>query len=129
MREYLEWRQDEGTIKIRVHRRVLAHLGCAGMTQFCGTLLGTVWPAMSEIVVETFVAEDLAPLKGNSGVTAGTNSMSEAQHGSLAPVGSFRVGSREELRITDQDRELFTRRFPGPLHALLVFQLGADHAE
>src|SRR3954463_12527641 len=100
MREYLEWQQDGGRARVRIHRRVLAGLEREEGAGFNGALLGTVSPATYEVLVEDYVR-----------LTPGGQS--------LPAIGYFRLGQAPQ--ITDEDRAAFLSQFSEPLNVLLLF--------
>ncbi len=106
MREYVEWQQDGGRVRIRIHRRVLAGLEREESAEFRGLLLGKVAPGTSEVLVE-----DCAQL------TPAENS--------LPAVGYFRVAPGK-AELSDVDRAAFLGRFEDPLNNLLLFERSAD---
>jgi hypothetical protein len=52
MREYVEWQQDGGRVRVRIHRRVLAGLERETSADPRGSLLGKASPGTYEVVVE-----------------------------------------------------------------------------
>ncbi len=107
MREYLDWQQEGGPVKIRIHRRVLAGLERQGLESFRGVALGSASPEAREVVVEDFA------LLGPGG---------EFEEHLLPAVGYFRSG----LELTDEDRDWVARQFPGKPHVVLLFEAGAE---
>jgi hypothetical protein len=104
MREYLEWQQDTGPVKIRVHRRVLAGLE-ARAAGARGIVLGRVSPETPEVVVEDFA------ILGAGGFDSHV----------LPAVGYFRSGE-----LTDEDREFLARQFAGQPHVVLLLEPNSD---
>src|ERR1051326_8468493 len=99
MSEYLEWRQEGGPL-VSVHRRVIAGLEHEPATEFGGVLLGTLSPEANEVSVQDFARLDPGMDWGAAGVRAGPS-----RH-SLPAVGCFRMTQADEVRMTDEDREL-----------------------
>lgn len=104
MREYVEWQQDEGRVRIRVriHRRVLAGMEREESAEFRGLLMGAVSPGTNEVLVE-----DYAPL------TPGAKPPQS--------VGYFRV-AQGKAELSDADREEFLSRFEDPWSVLLLLE-------
>lgn len=106
MREYLDWQQDRGPVRVRVHRRVLAGLEREGAAEMTGVLLGSVSPSAREVLVEDFL-----PL-GRGGEFDGR---------STPAVGYFVAGD-----LREEDRAFVARHFAGRPHVVLRFELGND---
>jgi hypothetical protein len=105
MREYLDWQQDSGRVRVRVHRRVLAGLEREGAELMSGVALGTVSESAREVLVE-----DFAPLGPGGELDP-----------SLPAVGYFVTGE-----LTEDDRAFVARYFAGTPHVVLRFEVGAD---
>jgi hypothetical protein len=108
MREYVEWQQDEGRVRVRVriHRRVLAGLEREEVGELRGLLLGTFSPGTNEVLIE-----DYEPL------TPGAKS--------LRSVGYFRV-AQGKAELSDADRQEFLGRFEDPWSVLLLLERTAE---
>ncbi len=111
MREYFEWRQDDGAPNVRIHRRVLAGLERERPGEFGGVLLGTISEDRRELVVEDYT---LLPPGG------------VFDPKDVAAVGYFRAVPDDEARISEEERAMFAARFAGSTRVLLLFQLGPD---
>jgi hypothetical protein len=107
MREYLDWQQERGPVRIRIHRRVLAGLERQGAQAFRGVALGSISPEAREVVVEDFA------LLGPGG---------EFGEHVLPAVGYFQSG----LELTEDDRDRAARQFSGKPHVVLLFEAGDD---
>jgi hypothetical protein len=105
MREYLDWQQDRGPVRVRIHRRVLAGLEREGAEGMSGLVLGSVSESAREVRVE-----DFAPL-GPGG----------ALDPSLSAVGYFVTGE-----LTDDDRAFVAQHFAGTAHVLLRFEVSIE---
>jgi len=107
MREYLDWQQERGPVRIRIHRRVLAGLERQRGEPFRGVALGSVSPETREVIVDDFAL--LGPA-------------SEYQEHVLPAVGYIRSG----LALTEEDRDWVARQFAGKPHVVLLFEAGSD---